>query len=99
MEGPPLEKGSGLGLNSLWRMRKKGRAVVLLRRFEEGDQGAVLAFLEECLPQSGRTWDPAGRHRLYGSIGASFDDFWCLLDGGNVVGTAALKKLDRANAS
>ena len=71
-------------------------AVVLLRGFEEGDQGAVLAFLEECLPQSGRTWDPAGRHRLYGSIGASFDDFWCLLDGGNVVGTAALKKLDGA---
>ena len=70
--------------------------MILLRRFEEGDQGAVLAFLEECLPQSGRTWDPAGRHRLYGSIGASFDDFWCLLDGGNVVGTAALKKLDGA---
>lgn len=38
----------------------------------------LLAFLEECLPESGRFLDINGRHSFYMDIDNSFKDFWCM---------------------
>ena len=35
-----------------------------------------------------------GRHKMYCNINDSFEDFWCLFDDENIIGTVALKRLD-----
>ena len=36
-----------------------------IRQYEENGQELLLHFLEECLPQSGREFQPDGRHKIY----------------------------------
>lgn len=64
-----------------------------IRKYEKGYYDRVIDFLDKCLPESGRRLDLNGRHKIYCSIEESFEEFWCLFDGENIVGTAALKKL------
>lgn len=54
----------------------------------------LIAFLQECLPQSGRKLELDGRHKMYCNIDTYFESFWCLFDEENIIGTVALKKLD-----
>ncbi len=54
----------------------------------------LLHFLEKCLPQSGRSLELTGRHKMYNSIEEVFENFWCLFDGKDIIGTVALKKLN-----
>lgn len=53
----------------------------------------LLAFLEKCLPESGRVLDLNGRHGFYLDIDHSFKSFWCMFDSDQIIGTVAIKEL------
>lgn len=52
----------------------------------------LIAFLEECLPQSGRALDLGGRHSFYKDIDNCFDSFLVMFDGEDIIGTAAVRR-------
>ena len=66
----------------------------MIRKYEAQYQNRLFQFLEICLPQSGRKFEPNGRHKMYNNVPGYFEHFWCLFDGEDMIGTAALKKLD-----
>ncbi len=47
------------------------------------------AFLARCLPESGRTFDPEGRHAHLLDVEAAYEAFWCLVEDGAEVVSAA----------
>lgn len=56
---------------------------------------ALLAFLGRCLPESGRSFDPEGRHAHLMRIEEAYEALWCLVeDGVEVVGCAGVRALD-----
>ena len=65
-----------------------------IRKYEAQYQNRLLQFLEICLPQSDRKFEPDSRHKMYRNVTGYFEHFWCLFDGEDMIGTAALKKLD-----
>ena len=65
-----------------------------IRKYEAQYQNRLFQFLEICLPQSDRKFEPDGRHKMYRNVTGYFEHFWCLFDGEDMIGTAALKKLD-----
>ena len=65
-----------------------------IRKYEAQYQNRLLQFLEICLPQSDRKFEPDGRHKMYRNVTGYFEHFWCLFDGEDMIGTAALKTLD-----
>lgn len=65
-----------------------------IQKYKKEYDDSLLIFLRTCLPESGRRLELHGRHKMYGNIEAFFEDFWCLLDGENIIGTVALKRLD-----
>ncbi len=54
---------------------------------------ALIAFLEVCLPESGRELDLNGRHSFYLDIPQYFCAFWVWFDGDAVIGTVGVRKL------
>lgn len=54
----------------------------------------LLAFLEKCMPESGRALDIGGRHSFYMDIDNLFKDFWCMFDHDKIIGAVAIKELD-----
>ena len=54
----------------------------------------LIDFLEQCLPESGKTLDINGRHSCYKDIENSFKAFWCMFDCENIIGAVAIKELD-----
>ncbi|MBR3448979.1 MAG: GNAT family N-acetyltransferase [Oscillospiraceae bacterium] len=54
----------------------------------------LLAFLAQCLPESGRTLDLSGRHGFYLHTAAHFAAFWCMFDAEQIIGTAAVRAFD-----
>ena len=52
--------------------------------FEPDMQEAVFAFLQSCIPKTGRSFEPRGRHapltRISDSDGGAGQRFWCLRD-------------------
>lgn len=61
------------------------------RQYEE----LLIQFLEVCLPQSGRRLELNGHHKMYCDIDNNFEYFWCLFDGKEMIGTVALKKMNK----
>ncbi|HOF33696.1 MAG TPA: GNAT family N-acetyltransferase [Spirochaetota bacterium] len=57
-------------------------------------QKKVFLFFEKCLPQSGRVFEPEGRHKILKDIDAYYDYFLCLMDDDEIAGTVALKKIN-----
>lgn len=56
---------------------------------------ALFAFLGRCLPESGRSFDPEGRHAHLMRIEEAYEALWCLVeDGVEVVGCAGVRALD-----
>jgi len=51
----------------------------------------LLHFLEKCLPQSGRSLELTGRHKMYYKIDEFFKYFWCLFDRKDMIGTVTLQ--------
>ena len=66
-----------------------------LRIFQENDQLQANIFFEQCLPESGRVFDPSGRHASLTRLSETFSEgrCWCLFDGVELVGTAAVRPL------
>ena len=65
-----------------------------IQKYKRQYHDKLLQFLEICLPQSGRCFELNGRHKMYNDVSEYFEHFWCLFDGEDMIGTAALKKLD-----
>ena len=65
-----------------------------IQKYKRQYHDKLLKFLEICLPQSGRCFELNGRHKMYNDVSEYFEHFWCLFDGEDMIGTAALKKLD-----
>ena len=55
---------------------------------------ALFAFLDRCLPESGRSFDSTGRHAHLRRIAEAYEALWCLVeDGGAVVGCVGVRPL------
>lgn len=63
----------------------------------EQDYDKLIYFMEECLPESGRHFDLSGKHEAYLHIPKAFLHFYCLFDGNSIVGTSALKELNKSS--
>ncbi len=54
----------------------------------------LTAFLEECLPQSGRVLELEGRHSFYKDIENCFFEFFVMFDGEDIIGSAAVRRFN-----
>lgn len=51
-------------------------------------------FLVKCLPESGRTFDPAGKHKPLTDVASNYRHFWVMMDDDQeIVGTIAVANL------
>lgn len=66
----------------------------LIKKYNSQYKDSLFQFLETCLPQSGRSLDRNGHHKMYSNIDEFFEYFWCLFDEKEIIGTVALKKLN-----
>ncbi len=57
-------------------------------------QSLLIEFLEKCLPESNRVLDIDGRHGFYKDIEHNFKGFWCMFDGGKIIGAVAVHELN-----
>ena len=65
-----------------------------IQRFDEKYAEKLISFLRRCLPESGRTLDLEKKHKSYLDVQHCFDAFWIMLDEEEIIGTAALKRMD-----
>lgn len=70
-----------------------------IEKYTGQDSRRLLQFLQECLPESGRTLELDGRHRIYKNADEYFDNFWCLFDREELIGTVAVKDLGGENVA
>ncbi|WP_394924479.1 GNAT family N-acetyltransferase [uncultured Robinsoniella sp.] len=66
---------------------------IRLQVYTPGMQKYLFEFLHKCMPESGRTFEPFGRHQAVTTVSDTFLAFWCLTDGDEVVGCCAVKTL------
>ncbi len=66
-----------------------------LLEYQKKYEPQLFAFLEQCLPESGRTLDINGRHSFYKNIDNCFKAFWCMFDEGKIIGAVAIKEMDK----
>ena len=72
----------------------KGPSMIELVAYEPPLNEALFAFLDRCLPESGRSFDPTGRHAHLRRIEEAYEALWCLVeDGGAVVGCVGVRPL------
>ena len=64
-----------------------------IRECNNDTQSQIHAFMECCLPESGRIFELNGRHYAYKNIEESFLKFWCMYDGDNIIGTVAIRDI------
>ena len=65
-----------------------------IQKFNDQYTEKVISFLRCCLPESGRKLDLDQKHKSYLDVQHCFDTFWIMLDGEEIIGTAALKRMD-----
>ena len=67
----------------------------LIRAYTSLDLESLLTFFKECHPESGRAFDPEGRHANLLHIEDNYDYFICLIEveTGRIIGTCALKRM------
>ncbi len=65
-----------------------------IQRFDDKYTEKLISFLERCLPESGRKLDLDEKHKSYLDVRHYFEEFWIMLDGEEIIGTAALKRMD-----
>lgn len=61
-------------------------------------QKSVCLFLDKCLPESGRKFDPRMHHREFMDIAHNFEKFWCLFEDGVLIGTVAVRRMNDKEA-
>ena len=64
-----------------------------IKEYREEMKPELFALTERCFSQCGKVFEPDGRHEFYNDIAHSFVQFWCLFDGGVMIGTVGLKEL------
>ena len=64
-----------------------------LIQFTEGLQEQIINFYCKCLPESGREFEPKGRHEVLTKVKYNYDMFWCLKFNDKIIGTIAINKL------
>ena len=64
-----------------------------IRKYSADMRGKVLAFLGSVFPESGKPFEPEGRHSAFSDIEWNFAGFWCLFDEDDIIGTVAVKRL------
>ena len=65
-----------------------------IQKFDDQYTEKLISFLRRCLPESGRELDLDEKHKSYLDVQHCFDAFWIMLDGEEIIGTAALKRMD-----
>ena len=65
-----------------------------MTEYELSQEPHLFAFLEKCLPESGRALDLDGRHSFYKYIPDHFDVFLCMIDGETIIGTVAVRRMN-----
>lgn len=66
----------------------------LIQKFNDQYTEKLIFFLRRCLPESGRKLDLDQKHKSYLDVQHCFDAFWIMLDREEIIGTAALKRMD-----
>lgn len=64
-----------------------------LIEFTENLQQKVSDFYYKCLPESGRIFEPKGRHQALTKIKNTYDVFWCFEFNDKIIGTVAVNRL------
>lgn len=54
----------------------------------------VMDFFSKVFPESGKVFEPQGRHTVFADIEHNFMGFWCLMDDSDIIGTVAVKRLN-----
>ena len=65
-----------------------------VQSYHRGLAPQLTAFLEACLPESGRSLGDESRRSYYLGAAESSELFLCLFDGAEMIGTVAVKRLD-----
>ncbi len=66
----------------------------IITEFDTSLGSRLIAFLEKCLPESGRVLDLNGRHSFYKDIPGHFDGFWCMKHNDDIIGTVAVRRMN-----
>lgn len=66
----------------------------IITEYELSREPQLFAFLEKCMPESGRSLDLNGRHSFYKDIPGHFDVFLCMTDGETIIGTVAVRPMN-----
>ena len=66
----------------------------IITEYDKTLESRLFAFLEKCMPESGRSLDLNGRHSFYKDIHGHFDVFLCMTDGETVIGTVAVRRMN-----
>lgn len=67
-----------------------------LKEYETNDKDKLFIFLEKCLLETGRHFEPEGIHKNLQHVKDTFDYFLCLYEkeSGAIIGTSAFRRLD-----
>ena len=60
--------------------------------YEDSLKDSLFAFYSECFPGVGKPFEPEGRHEFYNHIPEYFEQFWCLVEDGTVLGSVAIRR-------
>jgi len=66
----------------------------IMTEYDKTLESRLFAFLEKCMPESGRVLDLNGRHSFYKDIPGHFDVFLCMTDGETIIGTVAVRPMN-----
>ena len=64
-----------------------------IKKFSADMQQDVNEFFTNVFPESGKAYEPEGRHALFADAEHNFIGFWCLFYYDKLIGTVAVKKL------
>jgi GNAT superfamily N-acetyltransferase len=67
--------------------------MIELKKFSEDMQQDVIDFFTDVFPESGKVFEPDGRHSVFADIENNFICFRCLFDDDRLIGTVAVKKI------
>ena len=61
--------------------------------YEEKLKEDVIEFYRNVLPESGRTLDLSGKHKVFQDIKNNYEEFWCLFDDNHLIGTVGINRM------
>ena len=67
--------------------------MIEVREFSKDMQESVNSFFDAVFKETGKSYEPNGRHSAFADAEQNFIGFWCMYDGEEIIGTSALKKL------